>query len=169
MIIRKMKKILLIVFLMVATHCLAQQQLAFPFQGGKTATTQFFRDSLKVTPGIRLSKASGLVVFKFSADDQGNLKNLVIYYADDAILVSPVIEAMKKTNHKWIIPDKEKLHDFVIPFQFRFHTTNNGSKDDEAALLNFYVKHKPILSNDQIPLNLATLLPAITVLYDNEQ
>ena len=130
--------------------------------------SQFFRDSLKVTPGIRLSKANGLVVFKFSADDQGNLKNLVIYYADDAILVPSVIDAMKKTNHKWIIPDKEKLHDFVIPFQFRYHTTNKDSKDDAAALYNFYAKHKPILSNDQIPLNLATLLPAITVFYDNE-
>ena len=163
-----MKKIFLIVALFICTHGLAQQQLAFPFQGGKTAMTQFFRDSLKVSQSIRMSKASGLVVFKFSADDQGNLKNLVIYYADDAILVPTVIDAMKKTNHKWIIPDKEKLHDFVIPFQFRFHTSNKDSKDDEAAVYNFYAKHKPILSNDQIPLNLATLLPAITVLYDNE-
>lgn len=152
----------------MATHAVAQQQLAFPFQGGKTAMTQFFRDSLKVSQGIILSKANGLVVFKFSADDQGNLKNLVIYYADDAILVQPVIDAMKKTNHKWIIPDKEKLHDFVIPFQIRFHGKGADSKDDQAALYNFYLKHKPITGTDQIPLNLATLLPAVTLVYSNE-
>src|SRR5579863_674325 len=95
----------------LSINCLAQEQLAFPFQGGSTVMTQFFNDSLKISPQIIRAKASGLVIFKFSADEKGNIKNLVIYYADDAILAPPAIEALKKSNHKWIIPDNEKLHD----------------------------------------------------------
>ena len=164
-----MKKLLVIIALFITTHCLAQQQLAFPFQGGNPAMMQFFRDSLQLSQNIKLSKASGMVVFKFSADDQGNLKNLVIYYADDAVLVPPVIEAMKKSTRKWIFPDKEKLHDFVIPFMIRYNASEKDDKDTWAALYNFYAKHKPIISHDQIPLNLATLLPTVTVSYDSVQ
>jgi len=164
-----MKRLLLITALFVTTHCMAQQQLAFPFQGGNPAMMQFFRDSLQLSQVIKLSKASGMVVFKFSADDQGNLKNLVIYYADDAILVPPVIDAMKKSTRKWIIPDKEKLHDFVIPFMIRYNTSDKDGKENQAAVYNFYEKHTPIMSQDQIPLNLATLLPTVTVSYDSKQ
>lgn len=164
-----MKAILLIIALFITTHCMAQQELAFPFQGGHSAMTQFFRDSLKLSDGIKRIKASGTVVFKFSADDQGNLKNLVIYYADDAILVPPIIEAMKKTTRKWIIPDKEKLHDFVIPFMIKYNPSDKDDKETQKAMYNYYTKRKPITSHDQIPLNLSTLLPAVTVSYDGAQ
>lgn len=164
-----MKKILLIITLFITTHCMAQQQLAFPFQGGNPAMMQFFRDSLKLSDGIKRIKASGTVVFKFSADEQGNLKNLVIYYADDAILVPPIVEAMKKSTRKWIIPDKEKLHDFVIPFMIKYNTSDKDGKETQRALYNYYAKRKPIISHDQIPLNLATLLPTVTASYDAAQ
>ena len=164
-----MKKILLIITLFITTNCLAQQQLAFPFQGGNSAMMQFFRDSLKLSDGIKHIKANGTVVFKFSADEQGNLKNLVIYYADDAILVPPIIEAMKKSTRKWIIPDKEKLHDFVIPFMIKYTPSDQDDKEASKAMYNYYVKRKPITSHDQIPLNLATLLPTVTVSYGTAQ
>lgn len=164
-----MKKIVLILALFITSHCMAQQQLAFPFQGGHSAMMQFFRDSLKLSDGIKHIKASGTVVFKFSADDQGNLKNLVIYYADDAILVPPIVDAMKKSTRKWIIPDKEKLHDFVIPFMIRYNPSDKDDKETQRAMYNYYAKRKPITSHDQIPLNLSTLLPAVTVSYDGAQ
>jgi hypothetical protein len=145
------------------------QELAFPFQGGSTVMTQFFKDSLKVSPQIIRAKASGLVIFKFSADEKGNIKNLVIYYADDAILAPPAIEALKKSNRKWIIPDNEKLHDFILPFLVSFNAPNNTDRDTQNQQLNYLAKHKPILSHDQIPLNLTTLLPAILVKYDAKQ
>jgi hypothetical protein len=164
-----MKKILLLITLFITTHCLAQQQLAFPFQGGNLAMMQFFRDSLKLSDGIKHIKASGTVVFKFSADEQGNLKNLVIYYADDAILVPPIIDAMKKSTRKWIIPDKEKLHDFVIPFMIKYNPSDKDDRETHKAMYNYYAKRKPITSHDQIPLNLATLLPTVTVSYGATQ
>lgn len=153
---------------LLSINCLAQE-LAFPFQGGSTVMTQFFKDSLKVSPQIIRAKASGLVIFKFSADEKGNIKNLVIYYADDAILAPPAIEALKKSNHKWIIPDKEKLHDFILPFMISFNAGTNTDRDTQNQELNYLTKHKPILSRDQIPLNLTTLLPVIVVKYDATQ
>ncbi|MFI5161147.1 MAG: hypothetical protein ACHQHN_07710 [Sphingobacteriales bacterium] len=166
-----MKKILLIITLFISVHCLAQQQLAFPFQGGSTAMTQFFRDSLKVSPDIIRAKASGIVIFKFSVDGKGAIKNVVIYYADDAILAPPAIDALKKSNKKWIIPDPdhEKLHDFILPFMISFNAGDNTDRDTQNQQLNFYAKHKPILSHDQIPLNFTTLLPAVVVKYDAGQ
>ena len=153
---------------LLSINCIAQE-LAFPFQGGNSVMTQFFKDSLKVSPQIIRAKASGLVIFKFSADEKGNIKNLVIYYADDAILAPPAIEALKKSNHKWIIPDNEKLHDFILPFLISFNAPNNVDRDTQNQQLNYLAKHKPIQSRDQIPLNLTTLLPAIVVKYDAKQ
>ena len=165
----KMKKIVFIITPLISVRCMAQEQLAFPFQGGSKVMVQFFKDSLKVSPQIIRAKASGMVIFKFSADEKGNIKNLVIYYADDAILAPPAIEALKKSNHKWIIPDNEKLHDFVLPFVISFKEPETPDRDTQNQQLNFYAKHKPILSRDQIPLNLTTLLPAIVVKYDAAQ
>jgi hypothetical protein len=164
-----MKRTLLIITLFISTHCMAQEQLAFPFQGGSKVMTQFFKDSLKVSATIMRAKATGMVIFKFSADEKGNIKNLVIYYADDAILAPPAIEALKKSTKKWIIPDNEKLHDFILPFLIRFDSPNSANKDTQEQQLNFYAKRTPILSHDQIPLNLTTLLPAIVVNYNTEQ
>jgi hypothetical protein len=162
------KALLITIASLLSINCMAQE-LAFPFQGGNTVMTEFFKDSLKVSPQIIRAKASGLVIFKFSADEKGNIKNLVIYYADDAILAPPAIEALKKSNHKWIIPDNEKLHDFILPFVISFNAGNNTDRDTQNQQLNYLAKHKPILSRDQIPLNLTTLLPVIMVKYDATQ
>jgi hypothetical protein len=162
------KALFITIALLLSIHCLAQEQLAFPFQGGSKVMMQFFKDSLKVSEPIVRAKATGMVIFKFSADEKGNIKNLVIYYADDAILAPPAIAALKKTNKKWIIPDNEKLHDFILPFMIRFDSPNSANKDTQEQQLNFYAKRTPILSHDQIPLNLTTLLPAIVVNYNAE-
>jgi len=163
-----MKKAILIITLFISIHCTAQEKLAFPFQGGNRVMMQFFKDSLKVSPEIIRAKATGMVIFKFSADEHGNIKNLVIYYADDAILAGPAVEALKKSDHKWIIPDNEKLHDFVLPFLIKFNATPDDNMETQKALHYFYAKRKPIVAKDQIPLNLTTLLPEILVTYNQE-
>src|SRR5260370_32221406 len=106
-----MKRVLLsAIALFISVCCIAQQPLAFPFEGGSQVMTQFFKDSITVSPEIIKSKANGTVIFKFTADEKGTIQKLVIYYADDAILAPPMIAALKKSNHKWIVPDKEKFH-----------------------------------------------------------
>jgi len=144
---------------------MAQEQLAFPFQGGSTVMTQFFKDSLKVSPEIIKSKATGTVVFKFTADEKGTIKKLVIYYADDAILALPMVEALKKSNHKWIIPDHEKFHDFILSFSIGFTPPEKGEALAQKAFYNSYVRRKPILSSNQVPLDNVTLLPTVVVNY----
>jgi hypothetical protein len=163
-----MRKIILIITIFVSARSLAQEKLAFPFQGGNKVMMQFFKDSLKVSPEIIRAKATGLVIFKFSADEKGDIKNLVIYYADDGILAGPAVEALKKSDHKWIIPDNEKLHDFVLPFLIKFNATQDDNIETQNALHHFFVKRKPIVAKDQIPLNLTTLLPEIVVTYGSE-
>ena len=161
-----MKKILLLAFtLLVSTCCMAQQQLAFPFQGGSKAMTQFFKDSIAVSPEIIKAKATGTVVFKFTADEKGTIQKLVIYYADDAILAPPLIEALRKSNHKWVVPDQEKTHDFILSFAVSFAPPATGTPSPQKAVYNFYLKRKPILSTNQVPLDNVTLLPAILVNY----
>ncbi|HTD40214.1 MAG TPA: hypothetical protein VK671_06305 [Mucilaginibacter sp.] len=161
-----MKKILLLVsFLIISVYCLAQQQLAFPFQGGSTAMTQFFKDSIAVSPEIIKSKATGTVVFKFTADQKGTIQKLVIYYADDAILAPPLIEALKKSNHHWVVPDNEKSHDFILSFAISFNPPAQGTPSPQKGVYNFYLKRKPILSMNQVPLDNVTLLPAVLVKY----
>jgi hypothetical protein len=165
-----MKKILLFVSaLTISGYCFAQQQLAFPFQGGMSAMTQFFKDSITVSPDIIRSKANGTVVFKFSADQKGTLQKLVVYYADDAILAPPLIEALRKSTHHWVVPDNEKSHDFIISFAISFNPSTQGTSAATKELYNFYVKHKPILSTNQIPLDNVTLLPAVLVKYNIDQ
>jgi hypothetical protein len=144
---------------------MAQQQLAFPFQGGAPAMTQFFKDSVTVSPEIIKIKANGTVVFKFTADQKGTIQKLVIYYADDAILAPPLIAALKKSNHKWVVPDNEKSHDFILSFTIGFTPPPVGSPSPQKAVYNFYAKHKPILSTNQVPLDNVTLLPTVVVNY----
>jgi len=80
-----MKKIIIcIIIILQAGYCMAQEQLVFPFQGGKEAMTQFFRDSLTVSPGIIQKKAVGTAVFKFTANAKGVISKIIVYYADDA-------------------------------------------------------------------------------------
>ncbi|MDB5087548.1 MAG: hypothetical protein JWR09_1542, partial [Mucilaginibacter sp.] len=94
-----MKRITLsIIALLISVSCFAQEEIAFPFQGGKDAMIKFFKDSLVVSQDIIQKKAVGVVMFKFTADVKGNIKKTIIYYADDALLAIPVIEAIKKSN-----------------------------------------------------------------------
>jgi len=105
-------------------------------------------------------------VIKFTADVNGNLSKLVIYYADDYLLTIPAIEALKKSTKKWIIPNKEKFHDFIIPFSINFNDPTTSVADVQKAAYDFYKKRRPIVAHDQIPLNAATLLPTVVVKYD---
>jgi hypothetical protein len=77
-----MKKTLLaIVILFMSFSCMAQEQLMFPFQGGNQIMTRFFKDSIIVSPEIIQKKATGVAIFKFTADEKGNIKKIIIYYS----------------------------------------------------------------------------------------
>lgn len=148
---------------------MAQAQLAFPFQGGKDIMTRFFKDSLVVSPQLKQKKATGMVIFKFTADEKGGISKIIIYYADDAVLVPPIIEALKKSNHKWIIPDHEKFNDFILPISYNFNPPALNTRAVQKAVYDFNQAKKPIFSTDQVPLDLATLLPTVMVTYDISQ
>jgi hypothetical protein len=144
---------------------MAQAELAFPFQGGKDIMINYFKNNLTVTPEIMKKRATGMVLFKFTADEKGKISKMIVYYADDAVLAQPVIEALKKSNRKWIIPDHEKLHDYILPFSFNVHNPT----PDTLSIIKLYkgiANRKPITTTNQVPLDLATLLPAITIDYD---
>lgn len=162
-----MKKLLIIALVLNSFCAQAQEtELAFPFQGGSPIMTRFFKDSLQVGPEIKSRKATGTAVFKFTADINGNIQKIVIYYADDYLLTLPIIQALKKSTRKWIIPNKEKFHDFIIPFSIGYNSPASGADEVQKAAYDFYLKRKPIVANDQIPLNAATLLPTVVVKYD---
>jgi hypothetical protein len=163
------KSIILITAILLSVRCMAQGQLSFPFQGGKEAMTQFFKDSLNVSEDIIQKKAVGTAVFKFTANERGIITKIVVYYADDYVLTVPIIDALKKSNHKWIIPDREKAHDFIIPFNFVFNPLAGDNPDLQKAVYDNYRSRKPIVTNDQVPLNETTLLPVIVVSYDVAQ
>lgn len=162
-----MKKFLIIaVVLLSSVYCKAQEgDLAFPFQGGSPVMTRFFKDSIQVGADVIGKKATGTAVIKFTADISGNISRIVIYYTDDYILALPVIDALKKSTKKWIIPNKEKYHDFIIPFSIGYLSPSTGLAAVQKAAYEFYTKRRPIVSKDQIPLNSATLLPAVVVEY----
>lgn len=161
-----MKKLIIFALLLSSFCAKAQEDLAFPFQGGNTIMSRFFKDSLVISPEIITKKAAGMAIIKFTADVNGNLSKLVIYYADDYLLTMPAIEALKKSTKKWIIPNKEKFHDFIIPFSINFNNADTGNAEVQKAAYDFYKKRRPIVAHDQIPLNAATLLPTVVVKYD---
>ncbi|WP_184546655.1 hypothetical protein [Mucilaginibacter sp. FT3.2] len=162
-----MKKIiLLVVAVLSSVYSMAQTELAFPFQGGAPVMSTFFKDSLVVSNDIISKKATGTAVFKFTADEKGTIKRIVVYYADDYILTTPIIQALKKSNHKWIIPDHEKTHDFILPFSIGFNPPAVPTKALEKHVYDFYIHRKPILSTNQVPMDNATLLPTVVVNYD---
>ena len=163
-----MKKLIVIALLLTSViYSKAQEgDLAFPFQGGSPVMTKFFKDSLAVSPEIIAKKATGMAVFKFTADVSGKIQKIVIYYADDYLLTVPLIEVLKKSTKKWIIPNKEKFHDFIIPFSINFNRPTTGVAEVQKAAYAFYRQRKPIVAKDQIPLNAATLLPSVIVQYD---
>jgi hypothetical protein len=85
----------------IGAYCKAQDaDLAFPFQGGNPIMTRFFKDSLQVGDEIIAKKATGTAVFKFTADINGNIQKIVVYYADDYLLTMPIIQALKKIDQK---------------------------------------------------------------------
>ena len=162
-----MKKIILFfVAAMFTVSCFAQQELAFPFQGGKEVMNSFFKQNVDVSSDIVKRKVTGTAVFKFTADTAGAIKKIIIYYADDVSLVTPIIEALKKSDGKWIIPFKEKAHDFIIPFKINFKMPATASAALQKAVYDFHRNSKPLLSNDQVPLDVATLLPTVSVVYE---
>ncbi|RYU86193.1 hypothetical protein EWM62_18480 [Mucilaginibacter terrigena] len=161
-----MKKLIIFALLLTSFCAQAQEELAFPFQGGAPIMDRFFKDSLVVSPDIINKKAAGVAVIKFTADINGNISKLVIYYADDYVLTIPAIEALKKSTKKWIIPNKEKFHDFIIPFSINFNNPASGTTDMQKTAYEFYKSRRPIVARDQIPLNAATLLPTVVVKYD---
>ena len=161
-----MKKLLIIALLLSSVYCKAQEgDLAFPFQGGSPVMTRFFKDSLQVSADVKSKKATGTAVIKFTADINGNISRIVIYYADDYVLALPVIDALKRSSKKWIIPNKEKFHDFIIPFSIGYLNPSTGTGEVQKAAYDFYVHRRPITAKDQIPLNAATLLPTVVVEY----
>jgi hypothetical protein len=159
-----MKKLLLILAaVMLFINCQAQDA-EFPFQGGKDVMMNFFGEHLKTTPLIAENAATGLVVMKFTADQKGKIIKMIVYYADDAILTEPIVNVLRQTNGKWIVPANEKSYDFIIPFSIQINPSSN--KHVETQMFNFYKAKQPIISVDQIPLNMVTLLPTIKLSYD---
>jgi len=150
-----------ILILSLAVRSRAQDKPVFPFQGGITIMNRFFKDSLTVSPEIIQKRAAGTVTFKFTADQSGIIKNILVYYADDILLTPPLIDALRRS-----IPDKEKQHDFIITFSVNFNPPVTGNVATAAAYYKFYKQRSPIISSDQIPLGSATLLPTVMVNYD---
>ncbi len=166
----RMKKILLsVASVLLSVYCMAQEPVAFPFQGGRDVMNQFFKDSIVVAPQIIQEKATGTVIFKFTADDKGNISKIVVYYADDAVLVTSVADALKKSNHKWIIPNHQKFNDFILPVSYSFNKPNVENDELLKSVYDYTQIRKPIFATDQVPLNSSTLLPAITINYDIPQ
>lgn len=162
-----MKKIVLIAsILLTGFFAKAQETLAFPFQGGKDAMSHFFKDSVIISQALIKSRANGTVIFKFTADESGAIKKTIIYYADDILLTQPLIEALKRSNKKWIIPNHEKVHDFIIPFNINFNPPAVAVAGLNKAVYNYHTHRKPVVSYDQVPLDEATLLPAVRINYD---
>jgi len=155
-----------VAMLLLCGYCKAQDKPLFPYQGGIDIMNRFFKDSLIVSPDIIEKRATGTVIFKFSADRSGIVKNILIYYADDVLLTPPLIEALRKSSHQWIIPDNEKMHDFIITFSVNLNPPATGNTSVAIAGYRYYKKRKPIIASDQIPVASATLLPTVVVNYD---
>src|ERR1700761_6891758 len=164
---RMKRTYLLIAALFLTTCCFAQEEeLSFPFQGGHKIMDRFFRDSTMFSSTVKTMKASGMAIFKFSADDKGVISKIVIYYVDDLVLTEPILNALKKSTKKWIIPNHEKIHDFILPFNVSFNIPTTGNSAVQADYYNFYLHKKAFTSPDQIPMDEATLLPPVFLKYD---
>ena len=166
-----MKKALVLFIAILVSGCAMAQMvpvdtdLPQPYKGGVEAMKQFFKDSTQVTPAIQKAKASGMVIFKFTADTKGVISKIVVYYADDLILTEPVIEVLKRTNGRWIVPADHKFYDFILPFSINFKPESAPRPSELKAILDFNQVRKPIIAHDQVPLNAATLLPTIVINY----
>src|ERR1700743_2960283 len=122
-----MKKLFtLFAAVMISGMAMAQKELAFPFQGGQQVMTDFFKNNFSPSADIKQQDAVGTVILKFTADQKGVIKKVIVYYADDFVLAQPAADLLKKTDHKWIVPDGEKLHDFILPFTISFNVPANA-------------------------------------------
>lgn len=162
-----MKRLILITALLLsAVYSRAQQGMAFPFQGGKEVMLDFFKKNVIIPDDIKNSNATGTAVLKFTADQKGAIQKIVVYYADDYSITLPFIEALKKSNRKWIIPDEEKLHDFIISFTVNMAVpTGNASTATQKKVFDSYRQRHPIFASNPVPLDMTTLLPAIITSY----
>jgi hypothetical protein len=144
----------------------AQERLNFPFQGGVQIMNRFFTDSLTISPDLIQKRATGTAIFKFTADLNGVVTKIIIYYADDYVLTTPLIEALKRSSKQWVIPDNEKQHDFIIPFSINFNPPTTGGAEAAQSAYKFYKQRHPIVSTNQIPISTATLLPTVVINYN---
>jgi len=152
--------------LLTAAYSRAQQTMAFPFQGGKDVMMDFFKKNVVIPEELKKTKATGTAVLKFTADPKGAIKKIVVYYADDYTIAVPFIDALKKSDRKWIIPDDEKLHDFVISFTVNLIMPDGkASAATQKQVYDSYRQRKPIWASNPVPLDMTTLLPAIITTY----
>lgn len=144
----------------------APKELPAPFKGGIDTLFQFFKDNLTVSPQIIKAKATGLAIFKLTVDSKGMITSIVVYYADDYVLTQPAIDALRRTNGKWVIPTEVSSYDFIVQFSFNYKPAGAIRPAALKAILDYYQHHAPINATDQVPLNYATLLPTIIVNYE---
>lgn len=161
------KSIFIVIALLLTSVCSkAQDQSQFPFKAGSEAMTKFFRDSVSLSPDLQAKRAFGTVVLKFSANANGSISRIVVYYADDVSLAQPVIDALNKSNHKWVIPANRKLYDYVISFTIYFNLPDNASTELKDQFYKFYSQRRQITAANEIPLGQVTMLPNVVVTYD---
>jgi len=162
-----MKRLIIMTALLLsAVYSRAQQGMAFPFQGGKEVMMDFFKKNVTIPDEIKKRKATGTAVLKFTADQKGAIQKIVVYYADDYLITVPFIDALKKSDHKWIIPDDEKLHDFVISFTVNLDMpAGKASAATQKQVYESYRQRKPVWASNPVPLDMTTLLPAIITAY----
>lgn len=159
------KRLLVLLAIFVSAQAMAQtSKFTFPFQGGNQAMAKYFQENTDVPKAVKEGRAIGTVILKFTADENGEVSKIVLYHADDAALLQPLIDVLKKSTHKWVIPEHEKEHDFMIPFSISFNPT--GDEGDSAKrLYKSYQSRSPMSTNDQMPLAEVTLLPAVEISY----
>ena len=162
-----MKRFILVAsILLLALYSRAQQGMAFPFQGGKEVMMDFFKKNVVIPNEIKSRKATGTAVLKFTADPKGVIQKIVVYYADDYLIALPFIDALKKSDRKWVIPDDEKLHDFVISFTVNLVIpAGKGSAAVQKQIYESYKKRQPVFATNPVPLGVTSLLPAIITTY----
>jgi hypothetical protein len=161
------KSVLIVIALLFISVCSkAQDQSPFPFKAGSEAMAKFFKDSVSLSPDLQAKRANGTVVIKFSADANGAISRIIVYYADDIILAQPIIEALRKSANQWVIPGNRMRCDFEISFTIGFNLPASPSPELKDQLYAFYADRRHITANNEIPLGQVTLLPNVMLTYE---